>query len=762
MEAFRIFSDRSASDLEAFEWNSTMDLLACLTAPPDSTMSIYRLLSEDQSPKLLSEKVTGVGTTLAWSPCGRRLVVGDRLGGITLYVRLQVVISLNEDGETGAVLHTRRSHTAPITAFCWIDAGDLEDTWLARSSMLPPLLSVPSAPSNMYAETPSKEELSPSGFTLLVSLDEAGHLVVAARGTFPLQAQNLFEGQFGKLSEQCRRPMAVQLSPDLRCLAVLLGPGGSGARTPEGPCARTPSPRPSQAWSHPGELGLAVVVLDVRKFAVRRRELAHCSAMSERLCAVASYALQAVETLATVWRSAASTFVNKMRALIDCIQAYSGAGSKAKGTVHSELLYTLCTGNPSDPVHAFLTRQTTPQQLSRIEKSLMQALDYVNLVTTTRLQVAVQHLQSILQDLKACAGRFSSLGLDFGLLDELETQVTGFSALTEQLLLDVSAARRFARTLFQLFLYQAQKLSEGAPEAGTPSSRADGSYAAPSPSEVDDFVAAVRQQSLELEDVTARIGTRPKVSGEDGRESLASKMARLVSDAERLGQRICSAMARHSSPLLCQSLEVVSPWRAVYSELRAAAGADMAAGVPSPRGLGRPMLHMAWQDLPQQKDTLVESLPEELLLLWAGGATEAKLNLARVRFSVGKREAAVQPKLDLATVKANASSTGHFLLCRCYDADRIAALVLQEEPSRSATVCLIDMTDLEFHPFGSEASAILSDMQVSQSAPLPESYLWASAMRVMSQRGVCSIYSWRARRLLTLDMEAVDEMDDAD
>ena len=63
-----------------------------------------------------------------------------------------------------------------------------------------------------------------------------------------VQAQNLFEGQFGpgswclrsknqffahnqvmrKLSEQCRRPMAVQLSPDLRCLAVLLGPGGSG------------------------------------------------------------------------------------------------------------------------------------------------------------------------------------------------------------------------------------------------------------------------------------------------------------------------------------------------------------------------------------------------------------------------------------------------------------------------------------------------------------------------------------------------------
>merc|ERR1719460_1012875 len=83
--SFKIFSDRTASDLEAFEWNASMDLLACLSAVPDSTLSIYRLLSEEQSPKLLSEKVAGGGSALAWSPCGRKVAVGDHSGGVAVY-----------------------------------------------------------------------------------------------------------------------------------------------------------------------------------------------------------------------------------------------------------------------------------------------------------------------------------------------------------------------------------------------------------------------------------------------------------------------------------------------------------------------------------------------------------------------------------------------------------------------------------------------------------------------------------------------------
>mmetsp|Transcript_17339 Transcript_17339/g.38426 ORF Transcript_17339/g.38426 Transcript_17339/m.38426 type:complete len:775 (+) Transcript_17339:77-2401(+) len=761
---FSVVSDRAASDLEAFEWNSTMDLLACLTAAPDSTMSIYRLLSEDQSPKLLSEKITGVGSSLAWSPCGRRVAVGDRLGGITLF-----------DGETGSVLHSRRSHSAPVTALCWVD-GHYAYEEPAWSGMLPPLLTVPSAPSNMFAETPSREDLNSSKFSILASVDEVGHVVLAAGGTFPLQVKDIFEDQH-QLQSRCRNPMALHLSPDLRCLAVLLGPGSPSMATPD---VRSP---PSQASVNSPEGGspkkspssdLAVVVWDVRRLAIRRKELAQCSAMAERLCGVASYTQQAVDTLGTVWRSSASGFVNKIRALTECIEAYSGAGSRAMA-VHSELLFTLCTGNPSDPVHAFLTRQSTPQQLSRLEKSLMQALDYVNLVTCSHLQVAVQHMLTILQELKVCAGwdRFTSIGLDSALISQLEEQVMRFAALTEQLLLDSSYARRFARTVFHLLLYQAQKLSEGAtPDntTGTPSSRLDPAHCtAPNPSDVEDFVA--RQQSLELKEVTSRIGSRAKASDaeEEVEASLAFQVAQLVSLVKGLGQGISSEMARHSAPLMCESFSAPSPWHCVASpELRAVASADAASLVPSPRGIGLPRVHMAWEDLStNQGKGLKETLPEQLLILWCGGSPEAQLHLARIHLPVGAPGAAIQPQSQLATLKVNSLGSGHFMLSRSYDASHVAALILEEGESKqpTATVCLLDISALEFHPPGEEVPMVLNQLPqdaLRQSAALPESYLWASSMRVMSHRGVCSIYSWRKRRLLTLDLEDEDDAEDDD
>merc|ERR1719271_143928 len=242
--SFRIFSDRTASDLEGLEWNASMDLLACLTAPPDSTLSIYRLLSEDQSPKLLSEKITGIGTALSWSPCGRKIAVGDRLGGVSIY-----------DGESGAVLHTRRLHDHPVRALSWVGTGAPGDVaseppW---SHMLPPLLSMPSAASNMYAELPDAD-VEPdvgSGLTLLVSADDGGLVIVSAGGTFPLQATQVCIGgpsgppmvasplgpssvnvshisDAGRSKQlDTRRLSGVRLSPDLRHLAVLLGAPGS-------------------------------------------------------------------------------------------------------------------------------------------------------------------------------------------------------------------------------------------------------------------------------------------------------------------------------------------------------------------------------------------------------------------------------------------------------------------------------------------------------------------------------------------------------
>ena len=602
--------------------------------------------------------------------------------------------------------------------------------------MLPPLLSVPSAPSNMFAEPREDAPSFPTKFTLLASADEGGHVVMAVGGTFPVQAQDL----------PGIRPIALQLSRDCRCLAVL---------------GCTPSLEPSSAAtssvSSGSEGDLTVLILDVRKLAIRRRELSQCAALVERLAGVASYAQQAVDTLANVWRSAASTFSNKLKAFFDCLQAYSGGPDT---DVHSELLFTLCTGNPSDALHAFLTRQTTPQQLSRIEKGLMQAIEYVNLVTCTRLQVAVQHLLAIIQDLKACSGtqRFKSIGLDNGLLCQLDTQTLSFASMTEHLLLDCSKARCFVRTLFQLLLFQAQKLTEST--EGTPSNRPDSK--AISSADIDDFVAAVRERrSLELEEVTRRIG---KAQATD-EESLVTQLATLTAAAEGLGTQLCAAMARHSHVLVEQRLRLAPPWQSLRPEHRPEVRPELARSGASPRGMARPVVHMAWEDREVKEDSdqaLAETLPEQLRLFWCDGAEGgAQLCFARLRVEVRARGAPIQPELAMARLKADAAGAGHFLLCRGYDATRVAVL-LQDAQQMTTRVCLLD---LEAVPFRTDPPVMLTELTeqdaVRQSAPLPESYWCASAMRVMSQRGVCSVYSWRARRLLTLDMDAdEDDMDD--
>ncbi|CAK0788561.1 unnamed protein product, partial [Prorocentrum cordatum] len=101
-----------------------------------------------------------------------------------------------------------------------------------------------------------------------------------------------------------------------------------------------------------------------------------------------------------------------------------------------------------------------------------------------------------------------------------------------------------------------------------------------------------------------------------------------------------------------------------------------------------------------------------------------------------------------------------------------------EAPSAAGTravVCLVEVPEQSFKHVASLAggpgqldslvpATALSELpegDVRMSAPLPSCYAWASAMRVTSSRGVCSVYAWRARRLLTLDLEA-DPEDDCD
>eukprot|EP00927_Polykrikos_kofoidii_P071723 TRINITY_DN67959_c0_g1_i1.p1 TRINITY_DN67959_c0_g1~~TRINITY_DN67959_c0_g1_i1.p1 ORF type:complete len:925 (+),score=165.99 TRINITY_DN67959_c0_g1_i1:55-2829(+) len=885
--SFRLFSDRSAAELEAFEWNASMDLLACLTTPPDSTLSIYRLLAEDRGLKILSEKISGIGTALAWSPCGRHVAVGDRLGGIAVI-----------DGESGAVLSSQQLHHKPVAALSWVAAGapaSGEVTGIGAdvpwSRMLPPLLAVPTAPGNMYADLPDVDlgaggvaggALSAEAFTLLVSADEGGIVVVSAGGRFMLQETNMLDDAWwvastakarppsavealrrGGLSLAFRQVRSVRLSPDLRLLAVMFSQAGDPPPAPSSPSSVRPplSPLGSIAGT-PGIGGSAVkidcdgaksgateaahgissnandnqivVVLDVRKLAVRRRELAQCSGMATRLLSVITYTRKAVETMTQVWRGASDTCTDKMSRLSEAVETYHHGGS-ACPSAHEELLVTCCTGTPTDAVHAFLTRYTSPQQLTRLERQVLQALEYVNLVVCTRLQLASQHLLTTLQELLACASwtqRFRAIGLDVELLQLLLEHTRHFARLTELLLLDCNQTRRFVRTLFQVLLHTAQRLNDQPPGPGDPPGGLAGSAGAPSKEDMDEFVNRMeRRQSLEMREISERISgvfrsigaaagavrDSPKATPPSAAatpSSLAAAVQMLTDGAEVLGRRVVAALSARCAPLACFPLWVPSAWSSVVSpELRAAAAAMLTVD----RGTeGDTMgssyrasslectLSMAWEDSASDKPGA------RLVLLWAGGGRrEANLHVCRVWIPPEPPGVVPSPpKLELLQLCAGGPLPTHFLLCQLYDASRVVALLLRENASggvgATATVCLITVSNSLFRAVDESAQAsdrsssggatvldsdaerraivgiafgvgdgvipfpppiFLRDLPegcVRSSETLPDSFVWSTALRAMSTREVCSIYSRRARRLLTLDMAEDDEDDDAE
>mmetsp|Transcript_17596 Transcript_17596/g.40697 ORF Transcript_17596/g.40697 Transcript_17596/m.40697 type:complete len:849 (-) Transcript_17596:27-2573(-) len=820
---FQIVSDRRATalDLEAFEWNATMDLLACLTAPPDSTLSVYRLLSEDQSPKLLSEKITGIGTSLAWSPCGRRIAVGDRLGGVSVY-----------DGESGAVLHTKRLHRYAVVALSWTSAsaGALDQaTHTMPTQDLPPLLSVPSAPSNMFVETAeaAAEPNGSEGFTMLVSIDEGGIVMVSSKGTFPLQAVQLFTGEGpvtrtevsspgspaaslqidGLLEGPPKRCVAASLSPDLRQLAVLMSAQGaqeSVAATPLRGAAQAGSPGvshpavsstspPRQVCAASTDAGpFTVAMLDVRTLAVRRMELAHVAGVAEQLVTVMQYVRTGVDTLGSVWRGATQNFAAKMRGLTEAVQA-SVEGSDGTPSVHMDLLELLCMGNPSKGIQDFVNGQTSPQQLMRLSRSLEQAFEYVNVTACTRLQVAGMHILTLAADLlgHAEAEKFKAFGMPVDDLRQVAEQTKAFLVMIEELLSKCGKARLFVRVLCQVLVQTAQRMAENPPTQGT-----DLGSAQSAPEDLNAFLDRMKnQQCLDLADISERIGATkssraqataaspPGTSGSTadlaaGRMSLDVAAQLLLSKGRQVGNSLLLALTSRVRLLGCVPVNVGSPWTMVSShELRKAAMAEAGKAFPSVRSLSSPKIVLRWEAFPQSSGCRL------LVLCTSSTSKEAELQMLRIRVPPAPASKPPEPavsriRLSAAMVTGSTSmKSSHFMLGELYDASTIAALALCESADGGAVpiVCLLDIADVDFHGEARLSESMDVDTHPSHEVPLTllpseaikrrtldDSYIWASAMRVMCSRGVCSIYAWRARRMLTLDMEAEDEDEPAD
>jgi len=832
---FQVVSDRRATalDLEAFEWNSTMDLLACLTAPPDSTLSVYRLLSDEQSPKLLSEKISGVGTALAWSPCGRKIAVGDRLGVVAIY-----------DGESGAVLHTRRLHRHPVVALSWTSASTSDISSLQvmeeeppATAKLPPLLTVPSAINNIYGDAVDAgiEPIDADGFTMLVSVDEGGTLMVSSSGTFPLQAVQLFPGE-GPIAmrgetaspgpEKLRRTplldvaprkcLAASLSPDLRQLAVVLSPHRQPpvASTPrredaqgseeEMPSAgsiansvATTSPQQAPAAPKTTDAGHSeppgpawAIVLDVRTLAIRRQQLVRTAGVVEQLVAVIEYLRAGVETLGNVWHGTTHNFTNKMRGLIGAVESSAAAGDAGSISVHMDLLSLLCMGSPSKGVQDFIKGQTSPQQLLRLSRTIEQALGFINMTVSTRLQVAALHILTLTDDLLSHAGaeKYKVFGMMASQLDDLRTNASLFLEVVQDIVLQCSQARMFTKVLFQVLLQIAHRLAEP-PLPHT----ADMGVPTPSAEDVAVFIERMQsKKSVDLSELSERIGMKktlqkgqatsasPSTSRTTGdvSEAQAEEMSldavvqKLLLKGAEVGDDLLEALSANVRLLADMPIETESPWARVSSpELQKMVASEATAqGATSIRSLSNPRLSVRWEVLP----------PPEGCRLLVLSSREAELRLLRLWVPPAPLSAQSQPALSQIRLspslvtRSRSSLPAYFMLGELYDASSIAALALRETPDGGAVpiVCLLNIADVEFHSITRRDSDMDVDsaLEASPLATLPAecvkrrvldgSFMWTSAMRVMCSRGMCSIYAWRTRRMLTLDMEAEEEEDE--
>jgi len=292
-----------------------------------------------------------------------------------------------------------------------------------------------------------------------------------------------------------------------------------------------------------------------------------------------------------------------------------------------------------------------------------------------------------------------------------------------------------------------------------------------------------------LAEITARIGARSgsQAQGQVSNDgSLSCAMQRLAADATEFSEQLARALSLHVGLLACIPVRAASPWSSIAAaDLRAVANADSVRGVPSPRGLGHPTLSITWEAPTTTPECTAMESSGRLLLVWSGGGgRESELCLCRVSIRPAPPGKPLPFRLEQTRLRASSVHGGpaHFVLCQAYDQNNVAALVLNERiPPESGAIAAICLVDLSGHCFeqAPETSAIClkemlalpaalsleelpAEVPVRRSADLPDSYMWASALRVMATRGVCSVYAWRARRLLTLDMQAEGEEEEED
>lgn len=546
-------------------------------------------------------------------------------------------------------MHTLRT-SGRVTHLAWVAAGSLEDRGAFHG--LPPLLHLPASAASLFSESAESSLLE--GYEQYLDPPRERSMLVASIG------QEVHVYADGVLP-------VLQLD-----LAKMLADLGENGPPPEGIGDAAPSPdlRVLAAW-----VGRGVLLVDTRRLAVRREALLSLVSLVQRSRQLAEYCRHGVEAIQRSWKAASDQLASKVKAL----QSLAEQGGQQTRTAVDELLQSVITGSPTDAMLQFLTQHAAAPQLQRMEKNLLQAIEFVRACGTTRLQVAALHFARLLEEVSLLRARLPELRLEVG---PLEAILAEWARSLETLLGALPDAKDLVRIVVKVFLRLHGKIE---PSAAAPLA----------PEEARRLPELVARIPLDLAHVTAAIG------------SLGHG---LVGTADGMAPAIQTSLVDNAQQAVLQR---VKPIRYVP--------------LPTEEQDGKPVApRLTWHGA-------------SLYAVWAA----EKLHIAQCTVTPG-------PVPTLRFAHAAVPCTGPAVL---YDEEQVAIVVREGDVAR---LCLVGVSFSE----SSWGSPQVQELDLQAQVDLPPWASTASHVRANASRGLCSVYSLQAQRLITFD--ATDDDAEAD
>jgi WD40 repeat protein len=407
-DVFRVYSDRQMES-SSFVWSPYMDLLAVL--PSDSTnpsISIWRLINDKQtgSPLLFTEKIPYTGSTVGWVPDKRSLAVGDTGGNVFVY-----------DAERQRTIELQKVHSTAVTCIDWLDAGEWANEFRLKSlsniHKLPGIQSVPSCLGEHQLDSNVdncpvllNESLSVTNrLTILSVLGQDGNVQIYSGGSIPIgeiSIPKLFahsdSGNF----------FHIGLSEDMSSLVAL-------------------SQKDNQ---------LNVFSVNSKLLRFRAKEIGEIS----------------------YYESMMHWLLIQMNACIDSIgrvvspifEEFDSSLGDVVADMDQDFLNAI-RGNGSPP--AFIKEILGSQQskISKLTRSMFQALDFHSTHLITRTQVIHDHIALItaeLHDVSCCSPRYGLLGLDSTSTQKMLSNLVDGQKYLRALIVHSQRISRILRVIF--------------------------------------------------------------------------------------------------------------------------------------------------------------------------------------------------------------------------------------------------------------------------------------------------------------------------